>query len=129
VACNGHRSNPWFLDAMRTLLELSDGLASNAFGTHLGYGVALGARLHWIEAEAEQDLSALAGAKAREEAEEWAERQRLSAQLRAALAEGQPTPQEAVRRLLDPYWGFGAVQSPQALRALLLAGGRAGRTV
>ena len=36
-ACNGHRSNPWFLDAMRTLLELSDGLASNAFGTHLGY--------------------------------------------------------------------------------------------
>ena len=36
---------------MRTLLELSDGLVSNAFGTHLGYGVALGARLHWIEAK------------------------------------------------------------------------------
>ena len=25
-ACNGHRSNPWFLDSMRTLLELCDGL-------------------------------------------------------------------------------------------------------
>ena len=58
VACNGHRSNPWFLDALRTLLELSDGLASNAFGTHLGYGVALGRRLlkpqGWLYLEADK---------------------------------------------------------------------------
>ncbi|MCP9841337.1 hypothetical protein KBY93_11935 [Synechococcus sp. J7-Johnson] len=120
VACNGYRSNPWFLDAMRTLLALSDGLASNAFGTHLGYGVALGARLHWIEAEAEQDLSALAGAKAEEEAGEWAERQRLSALLREALWSAEPGSQDSVRRLLDPYWGFDALQPAPALRDLLL---------
>ncbi|MCP9799748.1 hypothetical protein [Synechococcus sp. RedBA-s] len=120
VACNGHRSNPWFLDSLRTLLELSDGLASNAFGTHLGYGVALGTRLHWIEAEAQQDLSTLAGAKAEEEAGEWAERQRLSALLRRELGSAEPGAQERVRGLLDPYWGFDAVQQEQALRQLLL---------
>ena len=37
---------------MRTLLELSDGLASNAFGTHLGYGAALRCQLHWIDVKA-----------------------------------------------------------------------------
>ena len=120
VACNGHRSNPWFLDAMRTLLELSDGLVSNAFGTHLGYGVALGLRLHWLPVEAEQDLSTLRSDKAQEEALEWEERLRLSAELVAALSLAPPQSGAAVQALLDPYWGFTDVQSPEALRALLL---------
>jgi hypothetical protein len=123
VACNGHRSNPWFLDAMRTLLELSDGLASNAFGTHLGYGVALGLRLHWIPVEAEQDLSGLEGAKAEEEAAEWAERQRLSAALREALVRSADDATAAVRALLDPYWGFERVRQGETLRALLQGSG------
>jgi hypothetical protein len=71
--------------------------------------------------EAEQDLSALAGAKAQEEAAEWAERQRLSAALRDALALGAPADSEAVRTLLDPYWGFGRVRQGEALRDLLPA--------
>ena len=121
VACNGHRSNPWFLDAMRTLLELSDGLVSNAFGTHLGYGVALGKRLHWLPVEAEQDLSGLHGAKAEEEAAEWSERQRLSAELATRLALPDPAAADAaVRELLSPYWGFESVLSPDQLRRLLL---------
>ncbi|MEB3334774.1 MAG: hypothetical protein VKP70_07290 [Cyanobacteriota bacterium] len=120
VACNGHRSNPWFLDALRTLLELSDGLVSNAFGTHLGYGVALGLRLHWLQVEAEQDLSTLKPDKAKEESLEWEERQRLSAELssRLTLPEGEVAP--AVRALLDPYWGFDQIQDSGALRRLLL---------
>ena len=126
VACNGHRSNPWFLDAMRTLIALSDGLASNAFGTHLGYGVALGLRLHWIPVEAEQDLSALAGPKAQEEAAEWAERQRLSAALREALAQPGGAASAAVRSLLDPYWGFERVRQGEELRALLRGSGAPG---
>jgi hypothetical protein len=122
VACNGHRSNPWFLDAMRTLLELSDGLASNAFGTHLGYGVALGKRLHWIDTEPEQDLSGLSDAKAAEEAGEWGERQRLSAELRSLLLRGT---ESAVSELLEPYWGFHAHLRPDALKALLESDTRA----
>jgi hypothetical protein len=120
VACNGHRSNPWFLDSLRTLIELSDGLASNAFGTHLGYGVALGRRLHWIPVAVEQDLTCLWSDKSEEEALEWEERQRLSAVLVAALSLEPPQSQAAVQALLDPYWGFANVQSPEALRALLL---------
>jgi hypothetical protein len=124
VACNGHRSNPWFLDAMRTLLELSDGLASNAFGTHLGYGTALGKRLHWISVQAEQELSGLSGDKRREESLEWEERRRLSGELAAQLA--RPGGQEAgaVQALLDPFWGFDRVRESSALRELLV--GRAG---
>ncbi|WP_254939209.1 hypothetical protein [Cyanobium sp. Morenito 9A2] len=116
VACNGHRSNPWFLDALRTLLELSDGLASNAFGTHLGYGVALGRRLHWIDVEVEQDVTTLTDAKGEEEVREWQERQRLSAELRERLRSGEST--TAVRTLLDPYWGFASVQGQASLRDL-----------
>ena len=126
VACNGHRSNPWFLDAMRTLLELSDGLVSNAFGTHLGYAVALEKRLHWIPVGVEQDLSALTGPKAAEEQEEWRERERLSAELRQRLAAGSEahgpshTLDRDLRQLLDPYWGFDAVRSSPDLRRLLV---------
>jgi len=126
VACNGHRSNPWFLDAMRTLLELSDGLASNAFGTHLGYGVALARRLHWLPLPAQQDLSRLPAEKRDEEAREWAERQRLSEALTARLALPAPAAAAAVRQLLDPYWGFDHGRSPADLRRLLP--GRAART-
>jgi len=121
VACNGHRSNAWFLDAMRTLLELSDGLASNAFGTHLGYGVALGKRLHWIDVAPDQDLSALGGDKADEEAAEWRERQSLSAELRQRLALPGDAAAASVRELLDPYWGFASMRSAEGLRRLLRA--------
>jgi hypothetical protein len=122
VACNGHRSNPWFLDCLRTLLELSDGLASNAFGTHLGYAVALERRLHWIAVAAEQDLSQLAGESAAEEAVEWSERQRLSGELEALLRNGGTAATAGVRDLLTPYWGFDAVRPPGELRSLLRPG-------
>ena len=105
-ACNGHRSNPWFLDAMRTLLELSDGLATNAFGTHLGYGAELESQLHWIDVQAEQNLQQLTTAKAAEEQAEWEERQRLRGELLEALALSGPAQHQAVINLLDPYWGL-----------------------
>jgi len=124
VACNGHRSNPWFLDGMRTLLELSDGLVSNAFGTHLGYAACFDRRLHWLPVAAEQDLSHLSGAKAAEEEAEWAERQRLSGLLCEWLEQGDAA---AVRRLLDPFWGFELVRDPQSLGQLLRGGGVAVR--
>ncbi|QEY32435.1 hypothetical protein EVJ50_09605 [Synechococcus sp. RSCCF101] len=119
LACNGHRSNPWFLDAMRTLLELADGMASNAFGTHLGYAVHLGRGLHWLGSDAEQDLSGLTGPQAERERIEWQRRNALSDELAARLAEGDPEP---VRQLLEPYWGFDHSRSPAALRGLLRSG-------
>jgi hypothetical protein len=119
VACNGHRSNPWFLDALRTLLELCDGVATNAFGTHLGYAAALNKQLHWIPVQAEQNLSELAAAKADEEACEWAERQRLSEALRTVLDDPSPALSAQISELLDPYWGMSIRLTPTQLRELI----------
>ena len=119
TACNGHRSNPWFLDALRTLLELCDGVASNAFGTHLGYAAALNKQLHWIDVAAEQDLGQLSSDKAKEEVTEWQERQRLSAELRHALSQPQQEQQMGVRALLEPYWGLTIRPSSKELNQFL----------
>jgi hypothetical protein len=122
VACNGHRSNPWFLDSLRTLLELSDGLASNAFGTHLGYAVALDKSIHWLNHPAEQNLSALSAKQAAREATEWRERERLSNALQQVLQHRDAAPEQTskeLRQLIEPYWGFAHHRDPQALRHLL----------
>jgi hypothetical protein len=91
---------------MRTLLEISDGLASNAFGTHLGYGAALGNKLHWIDVEPMQNLQHLRPEKAKEEEAEWSERHRLSKELRKILSQPAAKQQTQVLALLDPYWGL-----------------------
>ena len=117
VACNGHRSNPWFLDGLRTLLELSDALVSNAFGTHLGYAVALDRQLHWLAIEAEQDLSAMRPDQAEREQAEWRERQRLSGELQALLRADASA--ASLQNLLNPYWGFDQIRQPDELRQLL----------
>jgi hypothetical protein len=133
VACNGHRSNPWFLDCMRTLLDLSDGLASNAFGTHLGYAVALEKSVHWLKSQPQQDLSALSAEQAALEAAEWRERSRLSSAMQGVLnrtnsanssisspdASAPDHTQTALRQLLEPYWGFSKHRDPQTLHYLL----------
>ena len=113
-ACNGHRSNPWFLDGMRTLLELCDGLASNSFGTHLGYAVACQRRLHWLEVNSHQDLSSLSTEQQERERIEWSRRQELGETLRACGDD-----QQAVRSLLQPLWGFSQVRTPETMARML----------
>jgi hypothetical protein len=111
---------------MRTVIELSDGLASNSFGTHLGYGVALGLRLHWIEVNVTQDLSMLQDSKAEEELKEWHVRQRLSTALRLTLQSDQqlkcsyPGKHQRIMHLLNPFWGFDCVHKPAELASLLV---------
>jgi hypothetical protein len=125
VACNGHRSNPWFLDCLRSLMQLSDGLATNAFGTHLGYGLLCSQQLHWIDVTAEQDLAQLKPRQADLEALEWQERQRLSGDLEQLLADDSgawsAACQRDVRALLDPYWGFDCVRTPAVMAEILRA--------
>ncbi len=41
-ACNGHASNPWFLDCQRLLFALSDAVCTFSLGTHVGYALELG---------------------------------------------------------------------------------------
>jgi hypothetical protein len=124
IACNGHRSNPWFLDSLRSLMQLSDGLASNAFGTHLGYGFYCKLKLHWLANQASQDLSQLKGHQAAKERLEWQERQRLSSELSQLLGGGSEDGSMAVnseklRDLLNPYWGFSEQRTPEEMAAIL----------
>ncbi len=119
TACNGHRSNPWFLDSLRTLLELSDGMASNALGTHLGYGIALGKRLHWIDVEAEQDLSRLTKEKARMEDQEWQARRRLIEELRVRLDQEHGAAAAELWELFQSHWGLGQRLEPGEMAAML----------
>lgn len=114
-ACNGHRSNPWFLDALRTLLEISDGMASNSFGTHLGYAVHLNRSLHWLNSSCSQSLDALPEDQQRRERMEWDRRQALGQQLQLYSDD-----RAALRKLLTPYWGFDRILSPEQARELLL---------
>ena len=85
--------------------------------------MALGKRRHWLPVAAAQDLAGLSAAKAEEGAAEWSERQRLSAELtsRLALAED-GLAMEAVRELLDPYWGFDCWRPAGELNDLLTEG-------
>ncbi len=124
VACNGHRSNPWFLDALRTLLELSEGLVTNAFGTHIGYAAALGKRLHWIHSSVEEDYSQLPMEQAKRAKRERDERQWLSQELEQVLDQhGTDThTNDQLLALLDPYWGFSRTLSSPDLKRLLQTG-------
>ena len=99
---------------MRTLLELCDGLASNSFGTHLGYATQCNKTLHWLEVASRQDLSSLPETHRERERIEWQRRQELGLELRGCSEEP-----EAVRNLLDPYWGFSQVKKPETLARLL----------
>jgi hypothetical protein len=67
----------------------------------------------------EQDLTCLSPGKITEEQAEWQERQRLSAELSDRLEGDDATATAAVRELLDPYWGFGAIKDPVALARVL----------
>ena len=113
-ACNGHRSNPWFLDAMRTLLQLSTGLVSNSFGTHLGYAMQMNCRLHWLDLPSTQNLDALSMEQQQRERIEWERRRELGQQLQQVSHDDR-----TLRNLLLPYWGFDHVLTPASMRALL----------
>ena len=105
-------------------MQLSDGLISNAFGTHLGYGFYCNLRLHWLSNQVSQDLSQLKGHQAAKEQLEWQERQRLSHELSALLQEDSATDGAAInhdklRELLNPYWGLSELRTPEAMKAIL----------
>ena len=124
-ACNGHRSNPWFLDALHTLMQLSDGLASNAFGTHIGYAACKDLELHWMNSAAHEDRSLLPSEQEQRARQEWEERARLSEELAHVLNKysHKPSNNPHLIKLLNPFWGFDQVQSSHSLRKILTFGG------
>jgi hypothetical protein len=99
---------------MRTLLQLSSGLVSNSFGTHLGYAIQMNCRLHWLDLPSTQNLDALSVEQQQRERIEWERRLELGQQLQKVSHD-----ETALRELLLPYWGFDHVLSAAAMHALL----------
>lgn len=121
LACNGHASNPWFLDAQRSLLELCDAMLTFTLGSHVGYALELNRPVLMANLTVEQDLSAASEVWRHRYSHEWRERQRLMEELGipAAPASVQPLHPEQARQLLDPWFGFSERVEPATLARTL----------
>jgi hypothetical protein len=121
VACNGHYSNPWFLDCQRTLLELSDAVVACSLGTHVGYALALNRPILFAPVEIEQDISAASALWQERYSSEWRERVRLidAMGLEPHLNHLQLLDDERARTVLDPFLGFGIHLSATSLARVM----------
>ena len=108
LACNGHASNPWFLDCQRTLLELADRVLTTSLGSHVGYAVALHRPVMFLPIEIQQDVSAASDLWRHRYESEWQERRALMRQLGIEPEPllPQPLEEEKARGVLDPFFGF-----------------------
>ncbi|MEA5398446.1 hypothetical protein VB734_00120 [Synechococcus sp. BA-124 BA4] len=108
LACNGHTSNPWFLDCQRTLLELSDEMVTPTLGSHLGYALALNKSILMARLEIQQDLSATSSIWQHRYSHEWIMREQLMTELGIKPHDDQLQPLDgaAAKRYLNPYFGF-----------------------
>ena len=122
LACNGHASNPWFLDCQRTLLELCDGMVACSLGTHVGYAFSLNRPVLFAPVEIRQDVSAASALWQERYSSEWKERSRLMDAIGVVpqLETLQMLDPARARRALDPYFGFDLHLEPAQLARLLL---------
>ncbi len=122
LACNGHASNPWFLDCQRTLLELCDGMVACSLGTHVGYAFSLNRPVLFAAVEIRQDVSAASALWQERYSSEWKERSRLMDAIGVVpqLETLQMLDPARARRALDPYFGFDLHLEPAQLARLLL---------
>lgn len=121
LACNGHSSNPWFLDCQRTLLELCDAMLAFTLGTHVGYALALGRPVLFAPLDIHQDVSAASALWRHRYVSEWQERGRLMEALNIAphLDSLQELERERARTVLDPWFGFDLHREPEVLSRIL----------
>lgn len=121
LACNGHASNPWFLDAQRTLLELCEAMVACSLGTHVGYALACNRPVVFAPLAIEQDVSAASALWQHRYSSEWEERARLleAMGLESHQSALQPLQSARAREVLDPYFGFDLRLSPEDLAGVL----------
>jgi hypothetical protein len=121
LACNGHMSNPWFLDCQRTLLELADSMVAFTLGSHVGYAIALNKPVLFVPLDIQQDVSAASDLWRHRYTSEWRERAELMRRLGI-----EPRPDDLqildgprARQILDPFFGFDCRLEPEPLRRCL----------
>ncbi|HVW19107.1 MAG TPA: hypothetical protein VHB30_12750 [Solirubrobacteraceae bacterium] len=113
-ATAGHIYDPLFMTRMRALLESAAVVATNRFGSHVAYAVALD-RPVWYRAQPVERtaLEALPESKA---APEWLA---TAEQIAARFARPVDAVTDEQREALDPFAGFERHRSPEELRRLL----------
>lgn len=121
VACNGHASNPWFLDCQRTLLELCQGMVACSLGTHVGYALALEKPVLFAPVAISQDVSAASVLWQERYSSEWEERARLMEAIGVVpqLESLQLLDSRRALRALDPFFGFDLHLTPARLARVL----------
>jgi hypothetical protein len=123
LVCNGHRLNPWFLDSLKTLFSLSDGMATNMVATHLGYALAMNKRLHLMSSEPSHEYPGISQDRLGRELVEQDTRRNIINQIRSILNQeaslGQPLTRSKLIDLLDPHWGFSSARSAEELRQII----------
>lgn len=123
LVCNGHRTSPWFLDSLKTLFELSDGMVTNRLATHLGYALAMDKRLHWINASPGYESPGMSMDRSERELVENDINRKIVDQIRSILdhetSSGWAITKSRLMELLDPYWGFASVKTAAQLRQII----------
>lgn len=121
LACNGHASNPWFLDCQKTLLELTDRVLTTSLGSHVGYAMAMRRPILIVPLHIQQDVSAASGLWQHRYESEWQERAVLMRQLglNPKCLWPQLFNEEEARCILDPFFGFDRTMQAGALAACL----------
>jgi hypothetical protein len=123
VVCNGHRLNPWFLDSLKTLFSLSEGMATNIVATHLGYALAMNKRLHLMSSEPSHEYPGISQDRLARELVEQDTRRNIINQIRSILDQepsfGQALTRLKLIELLDPHWGFNSARSAEELRQII----------
>ncbi len=120
-ACNGHASNPWFLDCQRLLFALGDAVCTFALGTHVGYALELGLPVLFGRQALDQDMSRTDAVWRPRFQGELEERERLIDRL-LRDADGDELlclDRSRALELLDPWFGFSRQVSSAAMAAVL----------
>jgi hypothetical protein len=121
-ACHGHKLNPWFLDCLKTLFMLSDGLATNSIGTHLGYSISERKQVHWMPIEVRQNISSLSGHHLESEKAEWRARTSFREMLDCLSDQGQKpltASDHSLHEEINKYWGLDSLRSANCMRDIL----------
>lgn len=114
VVSAGMREDPQFISRLRTMIELSDAVAGNALGTHIGYAMCLGRPFHMIGA-LETGISDVGNAY---EAIEQTRLNEIAAQVCHAF--GPVGRGEERDSLFNTYWGGrGSIKSPEQIACIL----------
>lgn len=121
VVCSGYRTDVDFLQRLRTYIELSDYVITNAVGTHIGYSLFLKRPVSLFSQQIDYDYSSR---KRKAETNPFGGQSELRSNIELMTSALQGLNSEISESHLvatDPFWGYGLLKSPNELKELFEA--------